>query len=811
MNPTPWIDWYERSARPFLGQHAPDRLPSLDNDLKRLRGLLDRSDKITACFVGNSGIGKSTLLNALVAGREQVLPSGGIGPLTAQATEVHYSDVESFEVVYHQRKLLWRLTFALEQRLLRGTPKKKATEKQAVESESVGKELTDDERQEVLEEFRIVDAENAPDAAEAPEVDRLGDLVKQARLIVTGDQFSQQSLQYLVDALRIACGYKPLTSTTLLEKDADRIARIREVLELSKEGKSYRLTNEGNRIKFREELQMHAAGFLSPMIARISVGWPSDLLKSGVVLVDLPGVGIADDTYRRVTREYVQEKARAVILVVDRAGPTEASMDMLRTTGYWDRLVGSSDDPTSDPCNILIAVTKVDEVAEEERRNLLVEPKPKKRDVFIDLVGQFRPRMRQQVIDQLGKMESSSNQSINEARTLAKTALLDGLEVHPVSATEFRKLLIDDDDDRPFLSDPIQSGIPEMQRSLVALSEKERDQLHKRREEVFTRLSRSVSSEIEHIKQRWQEGTRAAEEAERVEAELKVFLVDKNREFDQRVGAFREFLQSTVKARIETLVKEAREVAEEDVRRYLYSLQSAHWTTLRAAVRRGGAFMGARHIDLPHDIAGFFQEPMAAIWGQKLLKDIRKKTGELASDIQSLVEEVCKWAEQNAGALFKDELMTSQKQRVKDHTDQLRQVGKEAVDELRALVRQRLLDAISKPIQDKCREFVSRGDDIGAGVKSRIIYLFQTLAKDATVAAEKPAQSILTSNFGEVRKEIQATFEQWGSPLRDTAELIVESHETRTKRSDAQKRRAILEQLDQVEGGRPFAAMAIPA
>jgi hypothetical protein len=102
----------------------------------------------------------------------------------------------------------------------------------------------------------------------------------------------------------------------------------------------------------------HAAGFLSPLIERIEVGWPSELLRSGVVLVDLPGVGIAQDSYRDVTKSYVRDKARAVIVTVDRAGPTESTMELLRTSGYWQRLVGAADDPSSDACTMLIAVTR---------------------------------------------------------------------------------------------------------------------------------------------------------------------------------------------------------------------------------------------------------------------------------------------------------------------------------------------------------------------------------------------------------------------------------------------------------------------
>ena len=71
-----------------------------------------------------------------------------------------------------------------------------------------------------------------------------------------------------------------------------------------------------------------------------------------MILVDLPGVGIAQDSYRDVTKSYVRDKARAVVLTVDRAGPTESTMDLIRSSGFWERLVGASDDPESDACNV---------------------------------------------------------------------------------------------------------------------------------------------------------------------------------------------------------------------------------------------------------------------------------------------------------------------------------------------------------------------------------------------------------------------------------------------------------------------------
>jgi GTP1/Obg family GTP-binding protein len=94
--------WYSGRVRPFLAEHLQDKVSGLDEALARIR-TLDRSvsEELAICFLGASGVGKSTLINALVAGQELILPSGGIGPLTALAMEVRSGDVPIFEAEYH--------------------------------------------------------------------------------------------------------------------------------------------------------------------------------------------------------------------------------------------------------------------------------------------------------------------------------------------------------------------------------------------------------------------------------------------------------------------------------------------------------------------------------------------------------------------------------------------------------------------------------------------------------------------------------------------------------------------------------------
>ncbi|MFO0003183.1 MAG: GTPase RsgA, partial [bacterium] len=70
------LAWYEQHAKPFLEKHSPERLSSLEADYVRLKRLKAKPEEVTICFLGNSGVGKSTLLNALAAGDRQVLPAG---------------------------------------------------------------------------------------------------------------------------------------------------------------------------------------------------------------------------------------------------------------------------------------------------------------------------------------------------------------------------------------------------------------------------------------------------------------------------------------------------------------------------------------------------------------------------------------------------------------------------------------------------------------------------------------------------------------------------------------------------------------
>ena len=794
------IWWYENAVKTFLAKYAKERISALDNDCDRLKRISSEPNELTVCFIGMSNVGKSTLLNAIAAGDRTILPAGGIGPLTAQATVVLYSDKPKFKVAYHSSGILWRVVFGLEKRLEK--EKRDSGDLKDFGPDDLSENLPDEERKEVIDiatKNKDESGENNSDAIDA--------YLKQGRLIITGDQFGNESLAYIVDGLRIAGGKAPKWGESIKPDDLGRIQRVAKIYSGNKSDLTYQREEGENRQEFRHDLEDHAAGFLAPLIKQIEVGWPSDFLRDGICLVDLPGVGVANDSYRDVTRGFVRDKAKAIIVVADRAGLTESTIELLKTSGDWDRLVGSADDPESDPCAMLVAVTRVDDVTQSEWSNLVPtddKPRPKKSEVFQEKIEEFKPRMKAQFADQLGKMSASDNPDIQRARDQAKNTLLNNLQVFPLSAPEYRKVLVNDEDDKSFLRSPEQSGVPALMDSLITLSETESSKRVTQLTLVTDRFAENLHNELEIIQGKWTEVGRATEEAARLQKLLEQFLAPRRKEYDLRRGSFREFLDQTVPQIIEKLVLEASQAASNDVNEYLDSLRGAHWATLRAAVVHGGAYYGtSRLINLPDDIASYFQEPMAAVWGQKLLKDIRKRTTELTDDLIQIVTEIFEWANQNGGPNLNKKLLNAQHERVLAHAQQMKTVGKEAVDELRSTVKTKLLETIRKPIKKACEKFVEDGDARGPGVKSRILELFEKLAADATKDAKSPATKILKKNYDEVREEITNSFNQWGDPLEEVVNTIIAKHEKKIKESNAAMRQEVMGELEKLMASAP--------
>jgi len=775
------VGWFRSHVTPFFEAVQSEKVAPLDGDSRNLESVAQTADQeFAVCFLGNAGVGKSTLINSLVAGKDVILPAGGIGPLTAQALAVRYAKRRRFEVEYHPPQALWQLAFGLESVLQREARRERSPEG----GDDLGSDLAPEVRAEIQEEA---------EAGSSQLGKRLEALKRQAQLLVTGDQDRQTDLDYLVDSLRDVIGNKRIWGTVRRSEDEDRLEQIRVALAWTSDpggSRTFTVEDPG----FQTALGNHASGFLAPLIKELRVFWDTPVLAEGVTLVDLPGVGIVNDVLELATSQWIRERARAVVLVVEPRGINVAHAELLRSSGFLTRLLYAADDPTSDPVVLMVAVVKGDSVAEEE---YVKDRSRKKREHFADVCRKSIDHIRHQLRSQLEEVWASNDATRLKTRKEVIESILAGLQVHAVSAPEYRRLLHADEEDRAFITDAAQSGIPKLLDGLRDLARRQRDAQALRLREVGGDFFHRVLTTIRVIQARWREEARASEEAERLRGELDEVLEPLRREFHARQGAFREYLRETLPSHIRELVEKAKGESSREILKYLRTLDDAHWATLKAAVRKGGAFDGARTINLPLDFAIRFEEPIAEVWGKSILKEIRGRTQQFARDCVDFVDQVVKWAK-GQGARVQTELVLAQREEISADAKRLEVVGREMVNELREQVKNTLIRKVEGPIRRKCEKFVNDNHHQGTGVKRRILDLFHRLADDATEAASGPAIEILTARFREVETEILDVFEQHTDPLTSAADAIVESHELRVKRSDAQRRKKVLAEADEV-------------
>jgi hypothetical protein len=255
--------------------------------------------------IGLSGVGKSSLLNALLAPGRQVLPAGGIGPLTGLPLRIIGADEPSFRVQYRSRHWL-------------------------------------------TEQVRLLGGD----------VTQASDLLGRLALVCTGDQHTTRDPAWLLQALGYAIDRSTAAPIEMTQDVSYALHRFRGLLGSLGGQQRYRLSDGES--AFFEKLRLHTAGQFAPLCECVELAWPAPLLTAGVTLRDLPGLGSAHDSHASHAVEWLRT-ARTVLLVVDRAGLPEVVLEAMLTSGFFDRLLRCEAD-------LVVAITKLDLVADDAWR-----------------------------------------------------------------------------------------------------------------------------------------------------------------------------------------------------------------------------------------------------------------------------------------------------------------------------------------------------------------------------------------------------------------------------------------------------------
>ena len=756
-------DFFDRYAKVALQRtEKPQDLAGFEKQAEVLKSQVGQlNTPFRVAVLGQARVGKSTLINALVADTASVVPSGGgDGPLTANALRVSYGCEKRFTVRYHPRRKINEMLFGLERKLERQSGLRAA----ALEAASLQPE--DEGELKWASDLELTPSESKESESE--------ELSRQVRLITAGSQSVDRPLAYLVDALLHVLGKAPKHGTTFLDEDLPRLDRVKIAVESGTAKKTKEFANLPP-AQFNTELRLHASGHLAPLIYEMQIEWPSALLQNQVEVVDLPGLGVHNDPFESVTTRYLRSEAQAVMLVTDSGGVRKNEASLLRD--FLNRLLHAGDNPDADPVTLIMAVVQIDNIAVERWKNDREEnggnALKNRAQHFEDLVTSIRQNMVKQLSDLLTEIWQSSDESLQRDKALVIERLIKRVKIFPLSAPQYRDILSEDPESPPFLKSAESTQVPALREALAELSRQYRKENETRLGEAAGRFFGQLRARLMLAHAQLSSDTRVLEERQSMEDQLDDFLGPKQREFDTRRGAFRNHLRETVPEQIQSRVLQASEVSRKEINAYLRTLRGYHWATLRASVRRNGVFDGARRIQLPHDFALRFEEPIAQIWSNHILRSLRTDTGQFADDQATLLRAILSWAKES-GIKVTTKLLEALIGEVEEQRKQLNAVGKDAIEELRAAVNKELLTKIEEPIRRRCEVFIKKGDDVGPGVMQRMLGMFEELASDVVESARAPATKLLITRFREVESEITQELHQHANPIAEAKDALLQ-------------------------------------
>jgi hypothetical protein len=295
--------------------------------------------------------------------------------------------------------------------------------------------------------------------------------------------------------------------------------------------------------------------------------------------------------------------------------------------------------------------------------------------------------------EQLERVWKQGQKPLSEAQQAVIDRIVRGLpdRIHPVSAIEYRKLLVHDDDGRSFLKEGGQTGIPRLSGCLMSLADRVRKERRERLDRLTDNFRERVVSSLRLFEPAVDSRT-ANSSLPKIRDELLAFLRKQRDEFLDRRGAFRSFWNQEITQLVASEVEKARRQAARRIRSYLNTLAELRWNVLEAAVTRGGTFTGSKNIDLPVDLSLCFGGAIAEIWGNPQLREMRRRNQLFGEACKQQLEESIAWVK-----AYEVETLIGSYQRQLDALDadvkELAQVGEDRTADIRRFVRAHLIDA----------------------------------------------------------------------------------------------------------------------
>lgn len=768
------LAFYDEEARASLEELLDERIKEIDLAAQSLRESLSTRPLIRVGFLGESQVGKSSIINALIG--QRVLPSGGVGPLTAQKTALTHASSASFRVRYHGRQRLNAFRFALERYFEWLREIEAATE--AADEPSF--------------ETHVFDTNPEEDKDARLERNRVGGyLVAQARLMLglTHDtEVSNTELLSLVRAL--AAKDESAIEWPTNPELRERIANIRRLCDTTEE-----IDEGGDVARFHDELELRAAGWMSPLIAELRVSLDAPILKK-IELLDLPGVGVVGDPAARVAEEFIAKEADAVVIVMRNSGLTEQVADLLEKTGIISRLLWSAESQRQS-VSVIVAVTHLDDVAKDTWRRRALEARrmgklpPDRGEVFRELAEPMVANVKRQLTQALmdsGELEDLTPEQ-REKREKVIRALAERMTVHCVAAPDYLAIREGFADDS-FLRTEEATNIPRLANVLVGLSQPLMDERRQRLQEsraAFVSLLSAILTQ-EEFRHRFRQ--HRASDAENFRKACELVAEPLKIEAERVRQAFHGVLDDGLRNASTFVANEAAEHANKRLSRLKTSGARLSWQTLNAALVRGGSFRGKRNtVDYPGSLTRAFVDVIASNWEPRIVKRAQKAHDDLGEAEAKLVEMLVERASELAGSEDEAAALRGLREQVRRKGRATSAWTQTELQKLTEAVRVELLATVAPIFEKACLEARRAGANRGRGASARMLAVLDVAGRKAIDEAGQRVTTVIDEHLARFRRRFVSMVDEQSDPVSQALEAIVSTHGEAVARFGEERRK----------------------